>query len=185
MELRLQFKDLLYSFSSSFQSGRQMSEALQEGEENLRLIYEIHAPIMHELRIINRSLSVERLSEEEVLNDFANRSSCEDIKNFVDVYFICRATGGDMHKVIMHAIEIIIDKLNIEKDINTITAQKKFEAKIITIIPFIILIFLQLTSPDYVEILYVTVKGRIMMTMAIIATLISYYWSLKITDIEV
>jgi tight adherence protein B len=179
------FRDLLYSLSASFSTGRQMPEALKEGLESLKLIYKGDDPIIMELEGMNRKLFVIRETESAVLDDFARRSHLEDIRNFVDAYFICRSTGGDIEKLVVKAAEVIMEKMNVQKDIQAITAQKKLESKILLVIPCAILLFLQLFSPDYSAILYGTAAGRMLMTLAFAVTIGAYLWSLKITDVEI
>ena len=48
-ELSYQFRDLLYSLSASFATGRHMQEALIEAESGLKLIYDEKAAINREL----------------------------------------------------------------------------------------------------------------------------------------
>ncbi|WP_051280493.1 type II secretion system F family protein [Anaerovorax odorimutans] len=184
-ELNNQFRDALYSISASISVGRQMPEALLEARDNMKVIYSENAPIVMELSYIVKRFYVNRESEETILRDFAKRSDCDDIKNFVDVYFTCRVTGGDLEKVVMKAAQIIMDKISINKEIKTLTAQKKFEAKILTAIPLIIILFLRIISPDYLRVMYETFIGRIIMTVSLIAIGAAYYLSNRITDIKV
>ncbi len=184
-EIKEQFRDLLYSVSASVSAGRQMPEALFEAKENLRLIYRDDAIIVQELSDMVKRLFEYRESEDDILKDFAVRTSIEDISDFVDIYLTCRETGGDLIKVLTKASDMIMDKILIEKEIHTITAQKQFEAKILTAIPFVIVLFLQLVSPDYLSAMYEGVKGRILMTAALGGIAAAYFWSLKLTKIEV
>ena len=184
-ELLEQFRDVLYSISASVAAGRQMTEALFEAEQNMRLIYKDDSLIVLELANMVKKLNEYRESEEEILKDFAFRTSIEDISDFVDIYLTCRETGGDFIKVLTKASEIIMDKITIEKEIQTITVQKRFEAKILTAIPFIIILFLQLVSPDYLSAMYEGIKGRILMTTALLGIGFAYFWSMKLTKIEV
>ena len=179
------FRDLLYSLSSSFSTGRQMPEALAEGLESLRLIYPDNAPIILELQDMNRRIFSNRESEGNILKDFAKRSHNEDIRNFVNAYFICRTTGGDMEKLIVKASDVIIDKMEIMKGIQLITAQKRLESKVLLVIPVGILLFLQICSPGYTAVLYETLSGRLIMTAALGLTALAYMWSIKLTKIEV
>jgi hypothetical protein len=183
--LKEQFKDVLYSISASISTGRQISEALQEAEQNMRMIYHGSAIIVTEISAMNRRILTSKESEEEILRDFAERSGIDDIANFVDIYFTCRMTGGDLIKVVSKATGIITDKMVIEKEIRTMTAQKRFEAKILTAIPFLILFFLELISPDYLAVLYEDIRGRLLMTIALFGIGFSYLWSLNLTRIEV
>jgi tight adherence protein B len=185
LELSIQFKDLLASLSSSFVTGRQMTEALAEAEKNLSIMYDGDAPVMNELKLITLRLTAGRESEREVLFDFAARSASEDIEGFVDVYFTCLTTGGDTVKAVRRASELIMDKLTIRNEIATLTSQKRFEAKILAAMPPLILVFLQLSSPDYIAPLYGTAAGVLVMTMCLAVMGVAFYWSTKITDIEV
>lgn len=184
-QIKEQFRDVLYSISASVSTGRQMPEALLEAEQSMKLIYNEDSLIVLELNNMVKRLNEYRESEEEILKDFALRTGIEDISDFVDIYLTCRETGGDFIRVLTKASEIIMDKITIEKEIRTITAQKQFEAKILTAIPLIILLFLQLVSPDYLAAMYDGIKGRILMTLALSCLGFAYFWSMKLAKIEV
>ncbi|HYE69562.1 MAG TPA: type II secretion system F family protein [Anaerovoracaceae bacterium] len=184
-QIKEQFRDVLYSISASVSTGRQMPEALLEAEQSMKLIYKENSLIVLELNNMVKRLNEYREPEEEILKDFALRTGIEDISDFVDIYLTCRETGGDFIRVLTKASEIIMDKITIEKEIRTITAQKQFEAKILTAIPLIILFFLQLVSPDYLSEMYDGIKGRILMTLALSSLGFAYFWSMKLTKIEV
>jgi tight adherence protein B len=182
--LGLSFRDLLYSLSASFSTGRQMPEALREGLDAMRLIYPADAPIVCELVHMTARLFQSRDDEAATLNDFADRSRSDDIRNFVDAYFICRTTGGDMEAMVVRAAGVIIDKIEIQKEIKTLTAQKRLEANILLVLPALILMCLQVFSPDYIAALYEGPEGRLVMTAALGLTVLSYFWSLRLTNFE-
>lgn len=184
-EIKEQFRDVLYSISASVSAGRQMPEALYEARENMTLIYREDAVIVSELSDMVKRLFDYREPEDDILKDFAARTCVEDISDFVDIYLTCRETGGDLIKVLAKASDMIMDKIIIEKEIRTITAQKQFEARILTAIPFIIVLFLQMASPDYLSAMYEGVKGRILMTAALGGIAAAYFWSMKLTKIEI
>ena len=183
-ELKEQFRDVLYSISASIATGRQMPEALHEAELNMKLIYQEDSLIVKELSQMVKRLHEFRESEELILKDFAYRTCIEDISDFVDIYLTCRETGGDLIKVLSKASTVIMEKITIEKDIHTITAQKQFEAKILTSIPLIILLLLQIASPDYLSVMYENIKGQIIMTAGLCGIGAAYFWSMKLTRIK-
>ena len=121
--------------------------------------------------------------KKKVLIDFAVRSQIEDIKDFVDVYLTTRATGGDIQKVIASASLVIIDKMQIQREVETMMAQKQLEARIVALIPIFIILFLNIFSPDYLMPMYTTVAGRIIMTLALIGFIISFKWIIKLTEV--
>ncbi len=183
--LKDQFRDVLYSISASVAAGRQMPEALKEAEKNMRLIYTEEALITKELAGMVKRLNEYREPEEKILKDFAQRTGIEDIADFVDIYLTSRETGGDLIKILTKASETIMEKIAIEREIKSVMAQKQFETKILTSIPFIIILFLQLMSPDYLSVMYEGIKGRMLMTAALFGIGISYFWSMKLTRIDV
>ena len=48
---------------------------------------------------------------EEVLNDFAERSGLEDVKNFSEVFSVAKRSGGDLSGIMRHTAEVIRDKM--------------------------------------------------------------------------
>ena len=183
--LLTQFRDLLYSLSASFAAGRHMRDGLFEAKENLSLMYANDTPMMAEISDMLIKIDESRASEEEVLRDFAQRSGAKDIKSFFDTYFSCRETGGDLNSVILKSSGMLIDKIGIEKEIKVFTSQKCFEGKIISLMPVVVILFLNIVSPEYIEVLYTTFSGRIIMTVALAGIAYSYHVIAKLTKIEV
>lgn len=183
--LLTQFKDFLYSLSSYVAANIQIADALDGSLNNLIFLYDDKSPLVKELSYMVRSIKENKENDVRLLRDFADRSHCEDIENFVQVYASCVITGGDLEKVLKNTIEIIMDKITIEREIKTMTSQKRFEGNIITAMPLIVIMFLNVFSPDYLEPLYVTVSGRLIMTAAITGIVGAHFMTQKMTDIEV
>ena len=184
-ELSVQLKDLLFSLSSSFQSGRHMREAIQEAQKNMLEIYPQRAPINIELDLMVRRMASGGESERDVLTDFARRSGSEDARNFSDVYYTCLTTGGNLSRVVNRTAEVILEKMTIQREIDTLMAQKKYEAKLLTVVPYLILLYLRFSSPDYLRPLYTTATGVLVMAAALCTLAIAFFWSGKIMEIEV
>jgi tight adherence protein B len=56
---------------------------------------------------------------------------------------------------------------------------------ILALMPPIILVFLQLASPDYLSPLYGTPVGILIMTAALAVSAVSFIWSARITNVEI
>ena len=184
-ELNIQFKDLLYSLSSSVTAGRQMEEALREAEESLSLLYPPQAPIMEELRHMNKNMKENHESDQLLLTDLADRSGCEDIRSFVQVYLTCRDMGGDLARIIAHTSDIITQKMEINEQIRALTAQKKMEGRMISLMPFAMLLALNLLSPSYVQVLYTGLPGRLIMTGCLGGVLFGIRLMEKYSDVSI
>lgn len=180
-----QFKDMLYSMSSYVASNMKITDALEGSMVSLESIYGRESPLVMELEYMIRNIKENKESEIRLLQDFAYRSHCEDIENFVQVYVSCIITGGDMDRVLKNAIDILMDKITIEREIRTLTAQKKLEGNIITVMPVLVIFFLNIFSPEYLTPLYTTLTGRVIMTAAVAGLVISHFMMKKMTSIEV
>ena len=184
-ELATQFKDMLFSLSASFQSGRHMIEAIDEARKNLLVIYPADASINIELESMTKRINSGGESDREVLYDFASRSGLDEARNFADVYYTCLQTGGDLALVVNRTAEVILEKMTIRREIDTLMAQKKYEAKLLTVVPFMILLYLRFSSPDYLVGFYTTLVGLFIMAAALAALVVAFFWSEKIMDIEI
>ncbi len=183
-ELLDQFRDLLYLLSSSISAGRQMREALVEAEKKMKLTYGGQSLIASELTTMVTSMVEGGYTEETVLKNFANRSGIDDIVDFVKVYTISKRTGADMERVIRKTVGLLIDRIEIAREVRTITAQKRLEFIILAAMPIIVLFFLRLTSPSYLGPMYQSMAGRFLMSLALISMGVALYIAYRITQIR-
>ena len=65
----------------------------------------------------------------------------------------------------------------------TLISQKVFEGRIIAALPPVIILFLRLTSPDYLAPLYEATAGRIIMLGAVLAMAYAFYYSGKLSRV--
>lgn len=179
------FKDALYGMSASVAAGRSLGEAISDAGENLTQLYGENHAIAREFMMMKRRVLYTNEAPEQVMMELGMKTGLEDIRNFAEVCSICIKTGGDLEKAMGKAVAIITDKINLRREISALTAQKKLEVKLLTAIPFLVLAFLQLTSADYMNVLYETFLGRIIMTFCLLAIGSAYVVGERITEIEI
>lgn len=182
---REQFKDCLYAMSSSFSLGRHMREAMEDAKASLAELYGEDSLMRNELCYMTHCMDDAGTGEITIWKDFAARCRLDDVSEFADVFEACRDSGGNLVSAMNKAALLITEKMTIEKEINTQIMQKKYEGRIIGIMPVIMLAFLRVVSPAYIEIMYVTFVGRIAMTFAIILIAVAYISEERITSIDV
>lgn len=184
-ELNLQFKEALYALSSSLSAGKSIEMAFRDCLGDLAILYpSCDTYIIQELQYIIRRLEMNQ-TVEEALSDFAQRSHLEDVSNFVDVFITCKRTGGNMIEIIKNTSNVIADKIHIKNDIATMLTEKKFEQKLLNIIPIALILMLSLNAKEYMQPVFNTGIGRIMMTISIVLLGVAYLISKRIMDIEV
>lgn len=184
-ELNTQFKDMLYALSSSMSAGRSLEMAFQDALRDLEVIYpDPETPIMQETTYILRCIST-NMTVEDAISQFARRAHIEDIENFADVIRICKRSGGNLIEVIRSTSQMITDKIETKNEIETVITAKKFESRIMTCTPIVMVAVLSSSSPDYMEPVFTTVVGAIVMTVAIALFVVSFFIGEKIMNIEV
>ncbi|WP_432663221.1 type II secretion system F family protein [Wukongibacter baidiensis] len=184
-ELNLQFKEALYALSSSLSAGKSIEMAFKDCLKDLIILYPVpDTYIIREFQYIIIKLDMNE-TVEDALMDFASRAHMEDVSNFVDVFATSKRTGGNIVEIIKNTSKVIADKIHIKNDIETMLAEKKFEQKLLNIIPIGLILILSSNASDYMEPVFNTTFGRAMMTVSIILLGTAYVISKKIMDIEV
>ncbi|HHW48868.1 MAG TPA: pilus assembly protein TadB [Clostridiaceae bacterium] len=183
-DLSIQFKDMLYSLASSLSAGKSVELAFRSLPEDLSLLYpDGNTDIIREVEYIIRKLDMNGTIES-ALEDFSDRADIEDIRSFVDVFHICKRSGGNIVEVIKNTSNIISDKIEIKQEINTMLAERKFEQKVLNVLPVFMMILLSVCAGDYIEPVFTTLTGRIAASVSIILLIGAYFISKKIMDIN-
>jgi tight adherence protein B len=183
--LVLQFKDMLYSLSSALSAGNSFEMALKAALKDLHIIYpNDNTEIIMELEYIIRGIEMNETVETMFLQ-FAERAHIEDIDNFVDILVTCKRMGGDLNQVIRSTSNTIGEKIEIKQEITTMIAGKKFEFNVLMVLPIVMVFLLSYTAEDYMEPVFSTIAGRLVMTLAIGIFVIAYFVGSKITKINI
>lgn len=149
--LGLHFKQALFSLSSSLAAGRSVENGFREAISDLKLLYPDGGnDLILELEIICARMQYGQ-PVEEALMDFSHRADMEDIRNFADVFTTCKRSGGDLVEIVRRTSTIISEKLEMSQEIGVMLAQKRFESKAMLAAPVLFLIFMDVSSPDYMQ----------------------------------
>ncbi|OPX46274.1 hypothetical protein CLHUN_00900 [Ruminiclostridium hungatei] len=183
-QLNLQFKDLLTSLASSLSSGNAVENAFSNALGDLLVLYPgDDACIIRETRIILHKLAL-NVTIEEAVGDLARRSKLDDIVNFSDCISICKRSGGNLIVAVKNASGIISDKIEMKQEIETLLASRKFEQRILNIMPVVIISLLSVSAQDYISPLFMTNAGKAAMTVSLLLLAAAYLISGKIMSIR-
>ncbi len=183
-ELAAQFRESIQSVSTALNAGYSVENAFVEAYGDMKQTYGEDAQIVREYRTI-----AERLKNNEAIEvivaDFASRSGVEDIRDFSDVFSAAKRSGGDMGKIIRRASGNISEKIEVKREIDTLMSSKKYEQRIMELVPFAIIAYLSLVSPGFLDSLYHNVVGVAVMTACLGIYAGGFYLAEKIMKIEV
>ena len=175
-QLMLEFKDAMESLVSALVAGYSMENAVSEAYHDLQLMYGKETAMLWELREIQKRLTLGEALDK-LLLDLGRRSGVEDIVTFAQIYTTARRSGGNLVKVMKRTADNISEKVEIQREIRTAIAGKKMEATCMMVIPLLIILYLQVFSPGFLNPLYQGIGGRLFMTVILFAYLAAVMWS--------
>lgn len=182
-ELEQEFKDFICIVELGLQSGHSIENAFLKAGREIRLLYGEDSMIRKEAYSIEQQLN-NHVVLEEILWDFAERSGLEDIWNFAEVFAVGKRSGANIREMIKESCKMIVQKAEIEQEIRILIHGKVMEQKIMCFVPFAIIGYISLSSPNYFDPLYHNPAGIFVMTLCLGVYLFAVWLSLRITKIE-
>ena len=165
-QLSLEFKDGIQLLASYLSAGYSLENAVSMSAAELKDLYGKEGMASAEFEEIGRRAKMNRPVEEGLM-DFGERSGLEDISNFAQVVSAAKRRGGGMVEMINQTAGMIRDKIQVQEEIHTMTAAKVFEQQVMSAVPFLIVLYIDITSPGFFDIMYETPGGRWVMTLCL------------------
>ena len=179
-----QFRDALVSLNVAVQAGYSIENALRECHSDLKKMYPPGADILEELSFMENQLFVS-VPVEELFLDLGRRTGAEDIESFAAVFVTAKRSGGDMSEIIQKVTRMISDKIDVKKEIYATLAGKRYEQTIMSLMPAGIILYMRLTSPGYLDVMYGNAIGLAVMTACLAIYAFSFWLGRRIIQIEV
>ena len=180
----MQFKEAIQSLSTALNVGYSLENAMREVVRDLKSIYKREDVILKEFGLIIRQLQM-NVPAEAALNEFAIRTEDEDVQTFVTVFAMAKRSGGDAMEIIRSVVRQLGDKMDVEREIQTMIAAKKMELRVMTVIPLAMIAYLKISFPEFLHVLYGNPAGFVIMSICLGIYLISYEAGRRMVEIEV
>jgi len=183
-KLKLEFKDALTALTASIHTGYAVENAFREAYAELTMLYDKDALIVREFDYMLRQMRVSR-TVEEVVDEFAERSGLEDIQNFAQVFSMANRSNGGLISIMDATADTIGQKIEVEREILTMIQGKKFEQKIMSVVPIGMIAYLRLGNGEFMEVLYNSIAGRAVMTVSLLVYFFALWLAGKIMKIKI
>lgn len=181
---RLQFKEAIQSLSTGLNVGYSVENALVEAHKELKGMYRRDEMMLRELTYMIHQIRM-NVTAEKAFQDLAARTADEDVQTFVTVFNMAKRSGGDMMEIIRNVVHQMVDKIDVEREIQTVISAKKMELRIMTMIPLAMIVYLKLCFPEFLDVLYGNVVGIVIMSICLAIYLIAYEIGKQMVEIEV
>ena len=180
----LVFKEGILILSSFLNAGYSVENAFSASVKELVVMYGPSGMMTLEFSHMEGQIRMNR-PVEQVLREFGDRSGLDDVRNFAEVFAAAKRSGGELVSIINHTSGVIRDKIQIQEEITTMTAAKQFEQKIMNLIPFFLVLYVDVSSPGFFDMMYQTSAGRGIMTGCLVLYAAAYALAGRILRIEV
>ena len=170
-ELIRQFRDGMQAVSFALNTGYSIENSFAEALQELVMLYGQNAVIVADFNMI--------------VNRIRRNENLDDIKYFAEIFRYAKRSGGDVIGIIKQTSHIIHEKAEVQQQIDTIITGKRLEQRVMVCMPLVITLYLRLTSPEYIDVLYGNVMGIIVMTICLLIYAAAVMLAQKITDINI
>ena len=124
-------------------------------------------------------------SAEEALLALAERSSSYDLDIVVTAILVQRTVGGNLGEILDTVADTMRERIRIKGEIQTLTAQQKLTGIVLGLIPVGCGLLFEVMSPGYINPLFTTFMGKMMLGIAVVMEVIGIMIIQRILKIEV
>lgn len=120
----------------------------------------------------------------DAMDGCAQRMSNDDFSWVVQAIGIHRDVGGDLGRVLDNIVSTIRDRGDVHRQVRALSAEGRMSAVVLTALPFVVLVVIQLSSPDYTAVLFAEPIGWIMLAVAAVLMLTGTLWIRRLVRIR-
>lgn len=176
--LEQQIVSALTLLSNSMRAGKTLPQAIDEVSASLE------QPMAQELSVISRQLRV-GMKPEEALRAFAERVPLPDVKLAVRAMIVSLRTGSNLPHAMRQIATTVASRIRVEGKIKVLTTQGNMQGMIVGAAPFVLLAGFYVMSPQYVQVLFDTRLGNLILAGMVVLQTAAVVTIRKITSVKV
>lgn len=183
-DISLEFKEFLLLACTSLRAGYSVENAFINSYGDMKKLYGEHSAVCD----LIKEISVARRNNQsisKVIIDMGELTKIEDIRELGGIYELAYTGAGAMNMVMERCAHAMVSKLEAKNEMYLSINEKIFEMKVMSIMPFIIVLYISLTSRGYFDALYNNLTGLLIMSLCMGIYVAAYYWGSRLTNIEI
>ena len=165
-----------------------MSNALRAGYSFMQAVElvsrEMPKPIGKEFARTFREINLGTTTEE-ALHNLGKRIASDDLELIITAVLIQRQIGGNLAEILDNISHTIRERVRIQNEIKTLTAQGRISGLVIGLMPLVLVLLLFFINPGYMTPLFSTPVGIAMLAGGAFSELIGVLIIKKIISIEI
>lgn len=185
--MRRDFLQTLRVFGDELRSGYSADNAVIRSLPELSELLGESSEILGEWQRMGRQLQNGR-TVEDVFLELGRKTDIEEICSFSELLSIVTRSGGALHIIVDTAYHRMSAMESVRSEVLTKLSAKVLEQRIMDFTPLAILLYVRFFSPSLVAPLYQGLRGRMIMSIALLLYFFAFLWSeyiLKVRETEV
>ena len=170
------FYEFLQSMLPSLQAGYSLENASIAAYRELREMNGERHAFVEQLALVVRGIEV-HVPVEDLFHEMASATESEDIRQFAVILEILKNMGGNSVEVLKNSMIRIQKKMETGEEIRTLLSGKIYEKNLMLLMPFFLMVYLRISNGSYLDLLYHTIPGQMVMTAALAGVIACFYWS--------
>lgn len=181
-QLRSEFRETLNLMIPLLQSGKSMEGVVEALSEDMDAGA---TPIMFaEIQKMRNGIR-NQIPVEQLFVRFGEESGVVDIRDFGEILQISKRSRGDLSEIMRNAASVLSDKMEAEEELRVLLAGRRMEQRILNSSPFFIIGMILMMNPDYLEPLFSTSIGLLLLLLCAGLMALALFLSAKISQIKI
>ena len=122
---------------------------------------------------------------EAAMEDFAKRSGLEEAQTFAEIFAAGKRSGGDLIGIMEDTARTITQIVETERQASMALASRKYEQKVMNLVPFAMILYLRIGCPGFLDPLYGNLTGICVMTGCLGVYLLAWHMGKGLLAVEV
>lgn len=173
-----QLSDCLTTVANALRAGYSFQQAMDV------VAREMEPPMSTEFERVSTDVAM-GVSLEEALEQMNQRIASPDFDLVVTAVLIQREIGGNLAQILDTISDTINERIRMKREISALTAQGRFSAWVLILLPFIVAVFCYFFNHDQTMMLFTEESGQMALVAALVMEIIGYFVIQRIVDIEV
>lgn len=183
-EIKEQFLGMIGSMSQALSAGFSVENSIDVIVNDMEKQYGKDAYIISEMEIIKNEMKLS-VPIDKCLINLSKRVNIEEVNDFVLIFAEAIRSGGNLVEIIRETSFSISEKRKIDDEIISMLNGKLLEQKVMCVMPFLIIIYLRVSSRKYISVLYHNPLGIAVMIVCLLLYVSSIVISKRIIDIKI
>lgn len=172
-----QILEAIRLFRSSVSAGQSFVQSI----ENVSI--RIKEPLSSEFKEILNKINL-GVSLEKALKSSSSNVSNEHYKFFTDALIISHSTGIKISDILLKTEQSLNQKTALSSKVEVLTSQVRFSGNVVSVIPFVIIIFVYFFESDMISTLFTSLIGNFVLLFCVVMILTGAIIMKKISDIK-